>query len=147
MARFQISDSIEINRPAEIVFQYVNDVSQAPSWRPNLSVRDFSGEPFEVGTTWSEVTKLMGRDMVVNLEVTALEAGRHCEIRLEGGAVSGTNTWDISPDAINSCTATLSFDGEISGWLGGLASGILRNQTQRTLKRDLANLKANLESN
>jgi hypothetical protein len=29
MAKFQISESVEINRPAETVFQYVNAISQA----------------------------------------------------------------------------------------------------------------------
>jgi carbon monoxide dehydrogenase subunit G len=146
MAKFQISESIEINRPAETVFQYVTDISQAPSWRPNLSVRNFSGEPVEVGTTWSDVTKFMGRDMVVDVEVTALEAGRSCEMKQEGGVLSANTTWNISPGADDSSTFTLNFDGEISGWLAGLASGVLRSQAQKAMKRDLANLKSNLES-
>ncbi|MBK5108629.1 MAG: SRPBCC family protein [Anaerolineales bacterium] len=147
MANFQISKSIDINRPAETVFQYVTDISQAPSWRPNLSVRDFSGEPFEVGTTWSEVTKFMGRDMVVNFEVTALEAGRHVETKQEGGGVSANLVWNFNPGTDNSSTFTLSFDGELSGWIAGLASGLLRNQAQKDMKRDFSNLKSNLESN
>ena len=147
MAKFQISESIDINRPAETVFQYVTDISQAPSWRPNLSVRNFSGEPVEVGTTWSDVTKFMGRDMVVDVEVTALETGRYCEMKQEGGVLSANTTWNISPGTDDSSAFTLSFDGEVSGWLAGLASGILRNQAQKAMKRDLANLKSNLESN
>lgn len=146
MAKFQISESIEINRPAVTVFQYVTDISQAPSWRPNLSVRNFSGEPVEVGTTWSDVTKFMGRDMVIDVEVTALEAGRYCEMKQEGGVLSANTTWNISPGADDSSTFTLNFDGEISGWLAGLASGVLRSQGQKAMKRDLANLKSNLES-
>ena len=147
MAKFQISESIDINRPPETVYQYVTDISQAPSWRPNLSVRNFSGEPVEVGTTWSDVTKFMGRDMVVDVEVTALETDRYCEMKQEGGVLSANTTWNISPGADDSSAFTLSFDGEVSGWLAGLASGILRNQAQKAMKRDLANLKSNLESN
>lgn len=84
--------------------------------------------------------------MEIKVEVTALEAGRHCEIKRGGSAVSGSTTWDLSPGTENSCTAPLSFEGEISGWLAGLASGILRNQAQKAMEWDLANLKANLES-
>jgi carbon monoxide dehydrogenase subunit G len=146
MAKFQISETIEINRPAETVFQYLTDVPQAPSWRPNLSVRDFSGEPFEVGTTWAEVTKFMGREVVVNFEVTALEAGRHFETKQEGAGVSGNLDWNVSPGTDDSSTFTLSFDGELSGWIASLATGMLRNQAQKDMKRDLTNLKSNLES-
>ena len=78
MANFQITNSIGINRSAEAVFQYVTNIAQAPSWRPNLTVKDFSGDPVEVGSTWNDVTKFMGRDMMVKHKVTALEQGRRC---------------------------------------------------------------------
>jgi carbon monoxide dehydrogenase subunit G len=147
MAKFQISESVDINRPADTVFQYVNDISQSTMWRPQISIRDYSGEPFEVGTTWNEVTKFMGRDMVVNFEVMALDAGRYCEMKMDGGVVTGSTTWDISPASDESSTATLSFEGEVTGWIMGLASGLMRNQAQKDMKRDLGNLKSNLESN
>ena len=146
MAKFQISESVEINRPPETVFQYVTDISKASEWRPNLSVEDYSGDPFGVGSTWRDVTKFMGRDMTVDVEITALEAGRHIEMKQEGSGFSGHASWDFSPGPDGSTTATLSFDGEATGWLGGLASGLMRNQAQKTMKRDLANLKTNLES-
>lgn len=146
MAKFQISESVHINRPAETVFQYVNDISQSTLWRPDISITDFSGEPFEVGTTWNEVTKFMGRDMVVNFEVTALEAGRKCEMKMDGGAVSGSTTWDINPISDESSTANLSFDGEVTGWMMGLVSSLMRNQAQKDMKKDLGNLKSTLES-
>ncbi len=146
MAEFQISESIEINRPAEAVFKCLTDISQAPSWRPNLSIRDFSGEPFMVGTTWSEVTKFMGREVVVNFEVTDLEAGQHFVTKQEGAGVSGNLDWNISPGTDGGSTFTLSFDGVLSGWIASLATGMLRNQAQKDMKRDLANLKSKLES-
>jgi carbon monoxide dehydrogenase subunit G len=146
MANFQMSESVEINRPAGAVFHYVADVSQAPEWRPSVSVRDFSGEPMVVGSSWSEVTKFMGRDMVVNMEVTGLEENRQCSLRMDGGVVSGNMTWDFNPGTDDSSTFALSFDGEVTGWLASLASGLIRNQAQKDMKRDLANLKAKLES-
>ncbi len=123
MAKFQVSESIDINRPAETVFKYLTDISQAPSWRPNLSIRDFSGEPFDVGTKWSEVTKFMGRDMVVDFEVTGLEAGRKIITRQEGSGVSENLAWNLNVGPDDSCTFTLSFDGELSGWIASLVSG------------------------
>jgi carbon monoxide dehydrogenase subunit G len=115
-------------------------------WRPGVSAQDFSGEPFTVGSNWNDVSNFMGRNMVVKFEVTALEAGRHFETKMDGGVVSGNNTWDFHPGPGDSSTATLSFEGEVSGWLAGLASGLLRNQAQKDMKKDLANLKAKLES-
>jgi carbon monoxide dehydrogenase subunit G len=84
--------------------------------------------------------------MVVDFEVTALEDGRCFETKQEGAGVSANLTWSISPIADDSSTFTLSFDGELSGWLAGLASGLLRNQAQKDMKRDLANLKSNIEA-
>lgn len=146
MANFQISESIVINRPAETVFQYVANISKAPSWRPNLTIRDYSGEPFGVGSSWSEVSKFMGREMVVDFEVTALENARNIETKQEGAGVSANLTWNFSPVTEDTSTFTLSFDGELSGWIASLATGILRNQARKDMKRDLGNLKSNLES-
>jgi uncharacterized protein YndB with AHSA1/START domain len=146
MANFQISHSVQIDRSAETVFQYISDISQVALWRPNISVRDYSGDPFGVGTTWSEASTFMGRDMIVAHEVTELDPGRHFTMKQEASVVSGHVTWNLSPDSEDSCTATLSFDGETSGWIANLASGLLRNQAQKSMTRDLANLKANLES-
>lgn len=147
MATFQITESVEINRPAEAVFQYATEVTRAKEWRPGLdSVQDYSGDPFAVGTTWNEVSKFMGRDMVVNFEVTALEAGRQCRIKMDGGVVFGDMTWDANPASDESSTFTLDFDGEVSGWMAGLAKGLIRRQAEKDMKSDLANLKSNLES-
>ncbi len=147
MATFKVSESIEIDRPSAAVFQYVTDIDKAPEWRPTISIRDYSGEPFEVGTTWNEVSQFMGRDVVVSHEVTALDAGRLCEMKQETtGLLSGNIAFLFSGIAEEKSEFTLSFDGEISGWLAGLASGLLRNQAQKTMKRDLTSLKAKLES-
>lgn len=147
MAKFQISESITINRPAETVFQYVIDVTKATEWRPSLEeIRDYSGPPFGVGTTFREVSKFMGREMVVDLTVTAMDEDRQADLRMEGGGVSGDMVWAVSPDTDDSSTFTLSFDGEVTGWLGRLGTGLIRRQAQKDMTSDLANLKASLES-
>jgi len=147
MAQFQTSHSVAINRPAETVFQYALDVPKATEWRPDLdAVQDFSGEPITVGTTWREVSKFMGREMAVDFSITALEEGRRADVRMEGGSVSGGMVWAVSPDTDESSTFTLSFDGEVTGWLGRLGTGLIRRQADKDMISDLANLKANLES-
>ena len=147
MAQFQISHSVAINRPAETVFQYILDVTKATEWRPSLdAIRDFSGEPIAIGTTWVEVSKFMGRDMLVNLAVTAMEEGRQANLKMEGGGVSGNMVWAVSPDTDESSTFTLSFDGEVTGWLGRLGTGLIRKQADKDMTSDLANLKSKLES-
>jgi carbon monoxide dehydrogenase subunit G len=147
MAQFQVSHSVVINRPTETVFQYVIDVTKQKEWRPSLdAIRDFSGEPFAVGTTWDEVSKFMGRDMVVNIAVTGFEESRQAEMKMEGGSVSGNMVWAVSPNTDESSSFTLSFDGEVTGWLGRLGTGLIRRQVDKDMTSDLANLKSNLES-
>ena len=146
MAEFKITKSVEINRPAEAVFQYVNDIPRTPEWRPSVTIRDFSGEPLAVGSSFSELSKFMGREMVIKTEVTALEEGLRCEMKMDGGVVSGNMTWDFSPVTDDSSTATLNFDGDVSGWMAGLAKGLIRNQADKDMTKDLANLKSILEA-
>jgi carbon monoxide dehydrogenase subunit G len=147
MAQFQLSHSVAINRPAETVFQTVLDVTKQTEWRPGLdSVRDFSGEPFAVGTTWAEVSKFMGREMLVNFSVTGMEERRQANVKMEGGSVSGNMVWAVSPDTDESSTFTLSFDGEVTGWLGRLGTGMISKQADKDMSSDLENLKSMLES-
>lgn len=147
MAHFQVSQSVTIDRPAETVFRYVVDVTKHTEWRPSLeAIRDYSGEPFAVGTTFSEVSKFMGREMVVDLAVTAMEEDQQADLRMEGGVVSGSMTWAVRPETDANCTFTLSFDGEVTGWLGRLGSGLIRRQAQKDMTSDLGNLKSILES-
>jgi carbon monoxide dehydrogenase subunit G len=147
MAEFQISESISINRPAEKVFEYVVDVEKQTEWRPNLeAIRDYSGPPFTVGATFREVSKFMGREMVVENKVTALDEGRQADFRMEGGSVSGNMTWSVLPETDQSSTLTLRFEGEVTGWLGRLGTGLIRRQAAKDMTTDLSNLKARLES-
>lgn len=147
MAEFQISNSVKIDRPAETVFQYITDVPNHTEWRPGLeAVRDYSGPPFVVGTTFSEVSKFMGREMVVDLEVVTIEEGLRADLRMEGNGVSGNLVWAVSPDTEDSSTFTLSFGGEVSGWLGRLGTGLIRRQAEKDMATDLDSLKARLES-
>jgi carbon monoxide dehydrogenase subunit G len=147
MAHFQISRSVEIDRPAETFFQYVIYVTKHTEWRSGLeAIRDYSGGPFAVGTTFSEVSKFMGREMVVDFAVTAMEEGRQADLRMEGGVASGNMVWAVRPDTDASCTFTLTFDGEVTGWLGRLGTGLIRRQVDKDMMSDLANLKSNLES-
>jgi uncharacterized protein YndB with AHSA1/START domain len=97
MAKFQTSESVEINCPAGTVFQYVTDISQATLWRPNISVRAYSDDPFAVGATWNDITKFMGRDMTVNVEVAALEVGQHIEMKQEGEDILRKRDLEFQP--------------------------------------------------
>jgi carbon monoxide dehydrogenase subunit G len=146
MGRVQITVSVEIDRPADAVYNFVTDVLKVSEWRPGVTAQDYSGDPFDIGSNWNDVSKFMGRNMVVYFEVTALEAGRHFETEMDGGQVSGINIWDFEPGPGDSSTVTLDFEGETSGWLASLASGLLRNQAQKDMERDLGNLKSKMES-
>jgi len=147
MAQFQISESVTINRPAEAVFQYVTDMSKHAEWRPDLeAIRDYSGPPFTEGTTFSEVSKFMGREMVADFAVTAFEEGRQARLSMDAGTATGNQVWAVQPETDASSTFTLSFDGEVTGWLGRLGTGMIRRQAAKDMTNDLARLKAILET-
>lgn len=78
----RITETIEIDRPADEVWAVVTDIESHPLWRPALrEFRQVSDGPLAVGARIHEVIAWRGREITLADEVTALEPSRRLGIR------------------------------------------------------------------
>jgi len=147
MAKFSVSASSEINCSPETLAQFVLDVPNIPQWaRAFEAIRDFSGVPVGLGTTWQAVSKFMGREFVSDNKVIEFEEGRFCVCRVDSSAFFGTNTWAFDSTEDGRALFILSAKGETKGFLGSLAGPAIRSQAQSQMNKDIENMKAILEA-
>ena len=58
-----MQDSIHIDAPVEHVWAFCLDTSHWPDWQPRMQFSDFSGPLDQVGTTYTQVGRIMGHEM------------------------------------------------------------------------------------
>jgi hypothetical protein len=147
MAKISVSASSEINCSPETLAQFVLDVPNIPQWSSAfVAVRDFSGAPVGLGTTWQAVSKFMGREFVSDNKVIEFEEGRLCVCSVDSSAFFGRNTWAFDSTEDGRAVFTLSAEGETKGFLGSLAGPAFRSQAQSQMNSDIQNMKAILEA-
>ncbi len=146
MGAFTISETVDINCSKEALYEFVMNIEGLPEWsKAIVAIRDFSGAPIGVGSTWVDVSKFMGREFSSNNEVVELNEGNYCVYKIDGSAFDGQNTFAVGSTE-DGASFTLSADGETKGFLAALATPLLRNQTQSMMRKDLANLKSIIEA-
>jgi ribosome-associated toxin RatA of RatAB toxin-antitoxin module len=147
MAKFSVSASSEINCSPETLAQFVLDIPNIPHWSSAfVAIRDFSGEPIGLGSTWKAVSKFMGTEFVSDNKVIEFGNGRLCVLYVDGGAFTGTNTWTFDSTEDGRALFTLNAEGETKSFLTSLAVSLLRSQAQSQMNNDIQNMKAILEA-
>jgi len=146
MTEYHESATIVLNVPIQTVFEYVTQIESLSVWAGAFDeIRDFSGDPVEVGSTWTSISKFMGREIVSQNCVTEWDAPQRFVFTITNMAGDGANTWTL--DAIDETKTrfTLQLDGEAKG-IARMAVGLIRSQADKQMNSDLANLKKILES-
>jgi len=145
MAVDVVTDII-IDRPRAEVAGYAGDPSNAPSWYVNIkSVEWETPPPLAVGSKMAFVAQFLGRRLAYTYEVAELVVGRRLVMRTAQGPfpMETTYTWqEVSP---TSTRMTLRNRGEPSGF-SKLAAPLMASAMRRANRKDLAHLKAVLES-
>ncbi len=81
----RIERSIEVNAPAERVWHIATDPNLGPRWNPNVKeIRDFTGLPIRMGSQWTQVVRIMGRDTVLRATVVACDPPRSGTVKMTG---------------------------------------------------------------
>jgi carbon monoxide dehydrogenase subunit G len=137
--------TIDIARPPEDVFAYITDLDNVREWQPATEeIRRETEGPMQVGTTYVQAMRMMGRRLETRIEVTELDPPSRFAIRTNGGPVSFRITHHF--DASGTGTR-LRVDGE--GEAGGafkVAGGMAVKAAERELKKSFERLKSVLES-
>jgi uncharacterized protein YndB with AHSA1/START domain len=140
-----VSTSIVISRPRELVSRYAANPDHAPDWYINIKAVEWkTTPPLAVGSHIAFVAHFLGRRMAYTYEVVDWVPGERLVMRTAEGPfpMETTYTWEAASNG--STLMTLRNRGTpagFSGWLAPLIAAAMR----RANRKDLAALKTRLE--
>lgn len=136
--------SVTIDCAPEAVFAVLTDVAHHPDWsRGAGAVQDLSDTPARLGTTWTQITKLMGKEIVARGEVDVYEANRRFGTLIDK-PFPGKMLWQVAPDGSGS-KVTIDAEFEPAGFFGTVTAPILAKSIRDNFTADLARLKVYVE--
>jgi uncharacterized protein YndB with AHSA1/START domain len=142
-----ITNTIEIDRPPEEVFAYLDDVERHGEWQAAIvrSKRDTEG-PTKVGTRATDTRKVPGGPRDISYEVTEHDPPRRTSFRGVNGPVRPVGTVTVEPlDDGKRSRVTIELDLKGHG-IGVLFAPFARMDARKQVPKDQAALKAKLES-
>ena len=141
-----VKKSIQINEPAEKVFDYLSDHSNEPEWMPGMiELNPVSGDGRNVGDTYKWKYKMAG--IVLNGETTVKEMVPNRKIVTESNVgIKNTFTFDLEPNAEGIMLA-LNIDYTIPvPVLGKITEKIVLGKNEREADLALENIKIHFEN-
>lgn len=144
--RLDLSSTIEIQRPADDVFAVISDFSRNPEWQGGMRRAHWTSEPpLRVGSTYDQVARFLGRDVITSFEVVAFEPGRSVTIESRESSFPITVTRTVEPTGTDRSRVTATISGQ-PGRFFFLVAPLLRPLVERSVRRDYRRLKELLEA-
>ena len=141
-----ITESIDISRPPEEVFAYVDDLSRHGEWQEQIQQTEVLTEgPTRVGSRARDRRKVPGGVREITYEITAHDPPRSASFRGVDGPVRVVGTMTVTPSGGGS-RVSLDLDFEGHGLLGRLLVPLVRGQARKQAPQDQRRLKERLES-
>ena len=142
---FSVEDSIHIDRPRQVIFDYVTDPANSHKWQgATVSAEWISEGPAGAGSRQRILTRFMGRDIESTSEFAAWEPPDCCVFRVVNGPIPVEGTWRFESNG-NGTLCTMSGKIDAGGFFK-LAEGLIRKQVDKQHKADLETLKQLLEA-
>jgi carbon monoxide dehydrogenase subunit G len=138
----RIDFTIEVERPAQEVFDYLCDVERLPEWQAS-AIESHAEGPLAEGSRIVERRRLMGRELTNELEVTAYDPPRRLTLKALGGPVRFTVDHELVE--IDGSTRVQVVAEAESGTFMKLAEPLLARTAEEELRKDFARLKEILE--
>jgi uncharacterized protein YndB with AHSA1/START domain len=142
-----ITNTIEIDRPPEEVFAYLDQPERHGEWQSQIvSAQVEGGGPVGVGTRVRETRKVGGREQDTSYEITEHDPPRKSSFRGTTGPVRPVGTVTVEPVGDGSKSrVTVEFD--LVGYgIGKLFAPLARMQARKLVPESHKQLKARLES-
>lgn len=146
-----LQSTIEIDRPAPVVFDYVTEPARIKGWLGWLvEIRPLT--PGVEGVGAREVWVMEDRNnnnqrMDIEAEVTRYEADRLLTADLSAAAgFTGTVTYQLEPIGDDRTRLRYRGDYQYQHWLAKLLEPLIRRSAQAKLEEDLARLKQQAEA-
>ena len=141
-----IVTEIDIDRPRADVAAYASDPDNATAWYDNIkSIEWKSPKPATVGSRMAFVATFLGRRLAYTYEVKEIVAGSRFVMSTAEGPFPMETTYSWEDTSSGGTRMTLRNRGEPAGF-SKLAAPIMASAMRRANRRDLAKLKAILES-
>lgn len=138
---------IDVDRPPQEVFAYLEDAENNPKWIPNMrSCRWTTPAPVGIGSKYEQTSEFLGRQIHTSFEVTEHHPGRLVTIESRAGSSFPIKvTRIVQARAGGGSNVTEEVEGDPSGFYA-IATPLLRAMVVRNIRRDYRNLKRVLES-
>ena len=134
--------SIEIDRPAEAVFDYISDFENNPKWQGGMRACRWTSESRrDVGSTYVQEARFVGRKIETRFEVTAYDPGTSISIESTQSTFPIQVTRSVEALGADRCRVRAHIRGQPTGLLK-LLSGMVK----KSVAKDYARLKELLES-
>jgi uncharacterized membrane protein len=142
-----IRESVEIDRPPQDVFAYIDDLSRHGEWQEQIvSVRVETEGPTRVGTRATDTRRVPGGPREITYEITEHDPPRKASFRGVNGPVRPVGTMTVEPVGDGSrsrVTLELDLQGHA---LGKLVAPFARRDARKEVPKSQAKLKERLES-
>jgi uncharacterized membrane protein len=142
-----IHETIEINRPPQEVFAYLDDLTRHPEWQDQLlSVEVETAGPTHVGTRAKQTRRVPGGKRTFTLEVVEHDPPNRAAFRVVDGPVRPHGVISLTP--LDGGTRTgYTVDFEVHGHgLGKLLAPLIRRDAAKQMPQNLKHLKERLEA-
>jgi uncharacterized membrane protein len=142
-----IAYSIEIDRPAEAVFAYLDELERHGEWQSQIvSTKVETDGPVRVGTRVRETRKIGGREQDTSYEITEHDPPRKSSFRGFVGPVRPTGTVTVAPVGDGSRSrVSIEFD-LVGQGIGKLIAPLARMQARKSIIESQEQLKHKLEA-
>ena len=141
----EIKGTIDIQRPVEAAFDYMNEPKNNLEWETGVLEMEYTTEgPVGVGSKGRRVENYMGRDEGT-WEITEYEENKRVAIVFESQKAYGNGSWELEAND-GGTRLSYRFNGTPRNPLWKLIMPIMMPMMRRSFNRNYGNLKRILES-
>jgi uncharacterized membrane protein len=136
---------IFIHAPIDTVFAELVDIPRWPRWVPAIAeMKGLPPTPPGVGMRFQQINKFLGRTVIADLEITAMEPPRRFAYK-STRPFPGLLTWTLESQSPEMTKANLRVEAEPGGFFG-MAAPMLITAVKRQMHEDIQRLKAQIEA-
>ncbi len=138
----EVRVSRDVAQPPDEVFAYWADWTNNPTWQKGMESCTWTSEPpLEVGSTYDQAARFMGRPITSSFEVVEYEPGRKVRIKTTKSTLPLDITRQVSPGPDGGTTLSAIIRGQPGG-LMKLFEGLAQKMVERNVNADYDRLKA-----
>jgi uncharacterized protein YndB with AHSA1/START domain len=138
--------TVVIERPVEDVFAFTTNPNNESLWQStSLETEQTSEGEVDVGTTFRNTTKFLGRRIESTYQITENDPPHRQCVRITSGPLPGAACYLYEPADGGSTRFTQNFETEVGGFFK-LAEPLVARAIRRQMEADMATLKDLLEA-